>query len=100
MNNRNKEDTEAEEFQKLLQTLFGNVFAGTDPSANCGNPDAAKFMEDFQKGFSTGFAASDQYAQQTAPPENAQPIGFLPTFLFSGKSQMSLVLTRISLSCS
>lgn len=80
--------------------MFGNVFAGADQNGNGGNPDAAKFMEDFQRGFSTGFAASDQYAQQTAPPENAQPLGFLPTFLFSGKSQMSLVITCIILSYS
>ena len=60
------------------------------------NAEASKFMEDFQKGFNTGCAASDQYSQRTTPTSQSQePVGMIPQFFFGGKSCIALIMTRI-----
>lgn len=55
--------------------------------------DYAKFMEDFKKGFSTGYDASAQYGQKSNP-SNGEPQQLNPiiSFLFTSKSFFSMLM--------
>ena len=90
LSRRNSQPNEAEEFQKLLFNLLGGAFNGGN------NAENSQFMEDFQKGFNTGCAASDQYAQRTTNTSQ-EPLGVIPQFLFGKNSCLSFIFTRILL---
>ena len=84
---RNPNDDGMEDFQKMLMGLFSQ-FMGGDAQAGQPNPDMESFMRDFQAGFASGAAASNQYAQTTAQSENAS-MNPLLRFLFTASSGLS-----------
>ena len=84
---RNLNDEGMEDFQKMLMGIFSQ-FMGGDAQAGQPNPDMESFMREFQAGFASGAAASNQYAQTTAQSENAS-INPLLRFLFTASSGLS-----------
>jgi hypothetical protein len=84
---RNPTDDGMEDFQKMLMGIFSQ-FMGADAQGGQPNPDMESFMREFQAGFASGAAASNQYAQTTAQSENAT-INPLLRFLFTASSGLS-----------
>lgn len=85
--NPNPTDDGMEDFQKMLMGIFSQ-FMGADAQGGQPNPDMESFMREFQAGFASGAAASNQYAQTTAQSENAT-INPLFRFFFTASSGLS-----------
>ncbi|KAK8828672.1 hypothetical protein WA577_000154, partial [Blastocystis sp. JDR] len=83
----------ADEFQQLLFNLLGGMMNNADSVDGQPSEDYAKFMEDFKKGFSTGYDASTQYGQKSNP-SNGEPQQLNPiiSFLFTSKSFFSMLM--------
>ena len=84
---RNPTDDGMEDFQKMLMGIFSQ-FMGADAQGGQPNPDMESFMREFQAGFASGAAASNQYAQTTAQSENAT-VSPLFRFFFTASSGLS-----------